>query len=243
MGGCIGISRSHSGAVGNSSGTVTRPASGNQHNKTYRLAHEIIRWKSDVPLTEGQLRSKRDEFWDTAPAFEGRKEIWDALRAAAVAAEQRDYEMAQAILDGAGVFVPNGYITDCYDQLGHRYQVPIYCLSYPINIVKEDGRDSPAIESEPVEDGTETVLKLRLSHNCSDIKLSVYSRDSIGACKKKLQSQEGIESSRQRWFYGGKLLGDKLHVEEAKIPPGYIVQVIVNLENLSNSPTPSKKPL
>ncbi|ENN72596.1 hypothetical protein YQE_10697, partial [Dendroctonus ponderosae] len=231
MGGCIGISRSHSGAVGNSSGTVTRPASGNQHNKTYRLAHEIIRWKSDVPLTEGQLRSKRDEFWDTAPAFE------------AVAAEQRDYEMAQAILDGAGVFVPNGYITDCYDQLGHRYQVPIYCLSYPINIVKEDGRDSPAIESEPVEDGTETVLKLRLSHNCSDIKLSVYSRDSIGACKKKLQSQEGIESSRQRWFYGGKLLGDKLHVEEAKIPPGYIVQVIVNLENLSNSPTPSKKPL
>lgn len=241
MGGCIGISRSHSGAVGNSSGTVTRPVSGNQHNKSYRLAHETIRWKSDVPLTEGQLRSKRDEFWDTAPAFEGRKEIWDALRAAAMAAEQRDYDLAQAILDGAGVFVPNGYITDCYDQLGERYQVPIYCLSYPINIVKEDGRDSPAIESEPVESGTETVLKLRLSHNCNDVKLPVYSRDTISMCKKKLQSQEGIEASRQRWFYGGKLLGDKLLVEEAKIPPGYVVQVIVNMENYS--PIPNKKAL
>ncbi|XP_050293396.1 ubiquitin domain-containing protein 2 isoform X2 [Anthonomus grandis grandis] len=206
---------------------------GNQHNKTYRLTHEIIRWKSDVPLTEGQLRSKRDEFWDTAPAFEGRKEIWDALRAAAMAAEQRDYELAQAILDGAGVFVPNGYITDCYDQLGQRYQVPIYCLSYPINIVKEDGRDSPAVESEPVEAGSETCLKLRLSHSCNDVKLAVYSSDSISVCKKKLQSQEGIDASRQRWFYGGKLLGDKLHVEEAKIPPGYVVQVIVNLENTS----------
>lgn len=44
------------------------------------------------------------------------------VRAAAAAAEQRDYEMAQAILDGAGVLVPNGSITDCYDQLGHRYR-------------------------------------------------------------------------------------------------------------------------
>lgn len=139
-------------------------------------------------MTEGQLRSKRDEFWDTAPAFEGRREIWDALRAAAVAAEAMDYELAQAILDGASVSVPNGYLTECYDELGARYQVPIYCLSYPINIVKEDnGRDSPAEYSEPVDGGTETVLKLRLSHLFSDVKLSVYSTDTISMCKKKLQ--------------------------------------------------------
>lgn len=113
--------------------------------KNHLLCHEVIRWKSDVPLTEGQLRSKRDEFWDTAPAFDGRKEIWDALRAGATAAEAQDYQLAQAILDGANISVPNGFLTECYDELGTRYQVPIYCLSYPINIVKEDsGRDSPA---------------------------------------------------------------------------------------------------
>lgn len=61
-----------------------------------------------MPLTIGQLRSKRDEFWDTAPAFEGRKEIWDALRAATVAAESMDFELSQAILDGASITVPNG---------------------------------------------------------------------------------------------------------------------------------------
>lgn len=72
------------------------------------MCHETIRWKSDVPLTEGQLRSKRDEFWDTAPAFEGRKEIWDALRAATAAAETTDFQLAQAILDGANISVPNG---------------------------------------------------------------------------------------------------------------------------------------
>lgn len=46
------------------------------------------------------------------------------------------------------------YLTECYDELGTQYKVPIYCLSYPINIVKEDnGRDSPAEYSEPVDGG------------------------------------------------------------------------------------------
>ncbi|KAI8422073.1 hypothetical protein MSG28_009964 [Choristoneura fumiferana] len=38
------------------------------------------------------------------------------------------------------------------------------------------------------------------------------------------------EPWRQRWFYGGKLLGDRLLIEEAKITPGYVVQVIVSTE-------------
>lgn len=75
--------------------------------KNHPLCHEVIRWKSDVPLTKGQLLSKRDEFWDTAPAFEGSKKIWDALRAASIALEVADYQLAQAILDDAGMSVPN----------------------------------------------------------------------------------------------------------------------------------------
>jgi len=97
-----------------------------------------------VPLTEGQLRSRRDEFWDTAPVFDGRKEIWDALRAASVAIEALDFDLAQAILDGANISVPNGSLTECYDELGTLYRVPVYCLSNPINMVKEYGRESPA---------------------------------------------------------------------------------------------------
>ncbi|KAJ4439238.1 hypothetical protein ANN_07358, partial [Periplaneta americana] len=158
------------------------------------------------------------------------------------------------------VFVFPGFLTECYDELGTRYQVPVYCLSYPINIVKEDnGRDSPAECSgqkelsggwrecgsyssammcalcftEPVDGGTEIILKLRLSSTCMDVKLPVSTKDTIGMAKKKLQNQEGLEPSRQRWFFGGKLLGDKLRVEEAKIMPGYVVQVIVNHEQVS----------
>lgn len=72
------------------------------------LKRDRPKWKSDYPMTEGQLRSKRDEFWDTAPAFEGRKEIWDALRAAASAFESNDHLLAQAILDGASITLPHG---------------------------------------------------------------------------------------------------------------------------------------
>jgi len=72
------------------------------------LKKERPKWKSDYPMTAGQLRSKRDEFWDTAPAFEGRKEIWDALKAAAYAVEANDHSLAQAILDGASITLPHG---------------------------------------------------------------------------------------------------------------------------------------
>lgn len=70
-------------------------------------------------MTEGQLRSKRDEFWDTAPAFDGRKEIWDALRAAALAAECNDLELAQAIVDGACITLPHGMKTPKMNSYTH----------------------------------------------------------------------------------------------------------------------------
>lgn len=50
--------------------------------RNHALTSDRPKWRSDVPLTEGQLLSKRDEFWETAPAFEGKLEIWNALKAA-----------------------------------------------------------------------------------------------------------------------------------------------------------------
>lgn len=100
-------------------------------------------------------------------------------------------------------------------------------------MVRGDGRDSPAECSEPVDAGTEVVLKLRVSISCADVKLKVSSKDSIATAKRKLQQQEGLEPSRQRWYFGGKLLGEKLRIEETKILPGYVIQVVVNPEPLS----------
>ncbi|XP_061092227.1 ubiquitin domain-containing protein 1-like isoform X2 [Conger conger] len=102
MGGCVGSHHDSSGSLNeNSDGT------GVALGRNQPLKRDTPKWKSDYPMTDGQLRSKRDEFWDTAPAFDGRKEIWDALRAAAHAFESNDHELAQAIIDGASITLPH----------------------------------------------------------------------------------------------------------------------------------------
>ena len=242
MGGCVGTGRrrdSRRPSVGAfSDSTSSNPDRGSgSSTKNRPLRHEKIRWKSDVPLTEGQLKSKRDEFWDTAPAFEGKQEIWNALKAAVEATEQNnDYDLAQAILDGAGVFMPNGSLVECYDELGTRYAIPVYCLSMPVNIVTDatNGRDSPADESEPVIDkaalGPEIKLKIRISLTDSDAKLVAHSGETVLSAKKKLYHQIDVmaEPSRQRWYFGGKLLSDKIRIGDCNIPTGHVIQCIVN---------------
>ncbi|CAO2585513.1 Ubiquitin domain-containing protein 1 [Lemmus lemmus] len=149
-------------------------------------------------MTDGQLRSKRDEFWDTAPAFEGRKEIWDALKAAAYAAEANDRTLCE-----------------CYDELGNRYQLPVYCLSPP-----EPPEPTPSVRRE-------FPLKVRLSTG-KDVRLSASLPDTVGQLKRQLHSQEGIEPSWQRWFFSGKLLTDRTRLQETKIQKDFVIQVIIN---------------
>ncbi|XP_077358977.1 ubiquitin domain-containing protein 1 [Festucalex cinctus] len=204
------------------------------------LKKDRPKWKSDYPMTEGQLRSKRDEFWDTAPAFDGRKEIWDALKAAAVALECNDHELAQAIVDGASITLPHGTLTECYDELGNRYQLPVYCLAPPINLISErsddDHSDSPPL---PVAPKKEFQLKVRLSTG-KDLRLSASMTDTIGQLKKQLHTQEDIEVAHQRWFFSGKLLTDKMRLQDTKIQKDFVIQVIVNPQALLKmSPTTS----
>lgn len=210
-------------------------------------------------MTEGQLRSKRDEFWDTAPAFEGRKEIWDALRAAASAFEGNDHPLAQAILDGASITLPHGALTECYDELGNRYQLPVYCLSPPVNMIEErsddpDGSDPDSGAADPMAgsggggdpgSGGEFQLRLRLSTG-RDLRLAVRSSDTVGMMKRRLQSQEGVVSATQRWFFSGRPLTDRLRLDQLNISRDYVVQVILSqpppCELPSPGPTPEHEP-
>lgn len=233
MGGCLGIpERRGSGAGSGFSESSLSPATKNKP-----LKHEKIKWKSDIPLTEYQLKRKREEFWDTAPAFEGKSEIWAALKAATEAVDKDDYDLAQAILDGAGVSLPTGTLVECYDELGTRYSIPVYCLSWPINLINEADRDSPAEYSEPViSEPQELKVKIRLSMTdadtsmtAGDVRITLSTADSVAAAKKKLSEQEILpKDCRQRWYYGGKQLGDRMRLGDVNIPNNYVIQCIIN---------------
>ncbi|CAH1783559.1 unnamed protein product [Owenia fusiformis] len=226
MGGCIGSNRNNSGGHRDSSDGAAQVSIG----RNQPLKPEKPKWKSDIPLTEGQLRSKRDEFWDTSPAFEGRKEIWDALKAAAYALETGDHTLAQAIVDGANIALPNGNLMDCYDELGNRYQLPVYVLSSPTNLIDDKSESDSLGDLDNTSPGVEIPLKFRLSTG-KDIKLITRSTETVFRVKKRIMEQEGIDSSRQRWFFSGRLLSDKMRIEDAKIPKGFVVQVIISPEN------------
>ncbi|KAI9491316.1 hypothetical protein BDB00DRAFT_833993 [Zychaea mexicana] len=77
-----------------------------------------LSWTADTPLTQAQLENQRTIFWDTAPSYEGRPEIWQALHAAMTSP---DIRMAQSILNAANIIIPTGNPSEgCYDGKRHR---------------------------------------------------------------------------------------------------------------------------
>ena len=123
-----------------------------------------------------------------------------------------------------------------------RYSIPVYCLSNPLNLVMESDRDSPAEFSEPVpgsasssgpaeqqEQGEELKVKVRLSTTGEDVRLVLNTVETIGMAKKKLQDQEGCqEPSRQRWYFGGKLLGELYFSKQEWNGPNLIFKYIID---------------
>eukprot|EP01136_Pigoraptor_vietnamica_P020222 Opistho-1_new@68793 len=195
--------------------------------KNMPLRKERRPWKSDVPLTRKELARKRAEFWDTSPAFGGRKEIWDALKAAV---ETEDRALAQAILDGANVTLPTGHLTDAYDELGAKYTIPLYCLCDPTNVIEsfeaEASPSTAAAATTAAKSGEQCKIRLRLSTN-KDIKLVVDMLDTIGETKARIEQTEGIPARDQRMFFGGKELDDALTFRALNMPASYMIQVIV----------------
>lgn len=90
----------------------------------------------------------------------------------------------------------------------------------------EESVESDIIDPEPVSEGVEMNIKLRLSTG-KDIKMVVHSTDTVFQIKKRLLKEEGVDPSQQRWYFSGKLLPNKTRIEDANIPKGFIVQVII----------------
>ncbi|ORX85158.1 hypothetical protein K493DRAFT_320010 [Basidiobolus meristosporus CBS 931.73] len=135
---------------------ASQPADDEVHNNPDRIIPEagnkplrkkVITWTSETPITATQLQSQRDGFWDTAPTYEGRREIWERLRAAC---ETSDLVHAQAIVNELHLSVPTGHLSDgCYDELGNRYIVPQYCFSDPTNLITASSESSTKLTIEP----------------------------------------------------------------------------------------------
>ena len=78
--------------------------------------------------------------------------------------------------------------------------------------------------------GKEVTLKLRLSHSNKDMKVTCRSTDSVLKVKRMIGERDGgVEAHRQRWCFGGRLISNKIKIEDANIPKDCIVQVLVTM--------------
>ncbi|XP_074270349.1 uncharacterized protein LOC141594032 [Silene latifolia] len=95
-----------------------------------KLVRKPEPWVYIEPITRAELDMLREEFW-AQPYRRGRTEIWDALRTAALS----ELPIAQDIIEANGIFHQFNDLHVCYDDTGVRYEVPLYCLSEPENLI------------------------------------------------------------------------------------------------------------
>eukprot|EP00743_Colponemidia_sp_Colp-15_P001156 GILK01001269.1.p1 GENE.GILK01001269.1~~GILK01001269.1.p1 ORF type:complete len:230 (+),score=34.35 GILK01001269.1:138-827(+) len=180
-------------------------------------------WTNDKPLTVEELKAKREEFWFTR--VEGRPEAWQALRAACEA----DAETALLIVQAAGLTLVNDSLIASYDTLGNRYDIPVFCINEPTNLLttRAQSVENTARTSSPaVVAPTPTKLRVRSCRTAKNVELELLMTDTIGMAKEKFAEAEGVPATRQRFFYMGKELLNDRSLYDCQIPEEYIVQVV-----------------
>lgn len=150
----------------------------------------------------------------------------------------------------------SGTLRESYDELGNRYQVPYYCLSAPTNLVEERSSESSGATGNgdgahasgftgsnrpgsSTGGGSNTggelqTLKLRLSTTGEDVSVDCHSRETVHMVKQRLHqtmTETVPVASQQRWFYGGRVLMDKMRIGDCRIPQNFVVQVVIQNNN------------
>ncbi|KAG2198576.1 hypothetical protein INT46_000719 [Mucor plumbeus] len=91
------------------------PFSRAYYNKSKPFKRTGLLWTAEMPISNVELDQKRSVFWNTAPSYGGREEIWQALH---VAFSENDIIMARSILEAANIILPTGNPCEgCFDGM------------------------------------------------------------------------------------------------------------------------------
>ncbi|OBZ85110.1 Ubiquitin domain-containing protein 2 [Choanephora cucurbitarum] len=175
-----------------------------------------LNWIADQPMTPSELKQKRDVYWETAVEYSGRKEIWQALQAAF---SEEDVLVARSILEAANIILPTGNpCHSCFDELGNSYDIPIFCVVPPENLVLDQDI------SEEVSLDTETTIPdcsicpfpitIRLTTN-RDVPMIISSiNETVGSLKERILEAKDAQLDRMavdlRLIYLGRVLHDTM---------------------------------
>jgi len=198
-------------------------------------------WSTPSPVSRAQVLRRRDEFWDTSPSYEGRAEIWQALR---LACDSEDDELAYAIIDSANIRLPQGTLEHAYDELGNLYRIPDYCRSFPTNMRSDEevaaSRPLPSFAAIKAAEGSlptgqaprgegTMALRVRLSTGTTTT-IKVEPSYTIGEVKVLLQQQQAsttATAAKMTAFFCGKCLQNATTLKDAGWSQEDILQMFV----------------
>lgn len=210
----------------------------------------------DGPVTQTQLEMKRQTFWESRTSGDAMQ--WQNLRVAADAllAGNGNVDLAETVLEAAGMRLQGNDLTLVYDMRGMSYELPPWVFRNPSNIVSEEEmrRNARSSSKSPSGPARPLVLKLRLSGSSDnleqDIALSLTSDMTGLAVKSALHAhllagkadqtpdastprpnqwskRGGLPPLRMRLLFRGRVIEDDLSLHELKLSDGDIVQVFI----------------
>lgn len=193
------------------------------------------RWDETFPpYTREALQQKRERFWATR--LEGRKEMWQALK---MASEMEDADTARQIRESSGLthFSRNSVSSVyCFDELGNRYEIPMYVIHDPENLLPP-GTDPKEVdlcekaprasESSNEQEGELVDFRVRFSDNTKDVKLRAENTLTVLELKEVIMEERGFAIEAQRIFFSGRQLQSQWTLEQVGLHPGSVLQAFV----------------
>lgn len=130
-----------------------------------------------------------------------------------------------------------GSLEDCYDELGSRYQLPVYVLSAPTNLQLDssDVDDVPeklSPSSKKRKRGSELPIRLQLSSG-PVLRLTMRTNDSVLLVRQHVSARADVDVSRVRLFFAGKQLTDNTRLKDAGLRKNYTMQAVLSEVALS----------
>jgi len=117
-----------------------------------------------------------------------------------------------------------------YDDHGVRYEIPLYIVQDPPNVI-DDSAPAPPTEARPLTEEekkrqeAEIPLKIRFASG-KDVDLVVRGLETVLDLKKRVQERTGLPVEKQRLFFLGKLLPNEMQIALTPARPGNVLQVL-----------------
>lgn len=204
-------------------------------------------------ITQAEINNQRNEFWATRTS--GNTTMWQAIHGAADALLADDLPLASAILEASNIVSATGSLELCYDERGHRYKVPQYCYSHPVELRVNDpaashvATRSPSPSSSASNPNSQPInLHVRISPGDKNVTIKITTGEFVSDLKRCIAEQtaptksEDVDPatdtkvdpskwtcppSRQRIMLLGRELKDPQRLSDLGLDERKVVQVFL----------------